>query len=162
MDKTLFFLLFPRFRNHFFFSPIFGNAIATIAKRKFYSPISAMALPQLGCHKFLFELIITNHMWFIVKILWTTLFFFFYSSIDFRTTFFFFFFPIFGNAIATIAKKKFYSPILVSTLPKFNIFSLHFSYSLSYFWLNFGNGNTEIQSLSSEFQISFNSSYNAN
>ena len=34
--------------------------------------------------------------------------------------------------------------------------------SLSYFWLNFGNGNTEIQSLSSESQISFNSSYNAN
>ena len=37
-----------------------------------------------------------------------------------------------------------------------------FSSSLSYFWLNFGNGNTKIQSLSSKFQISLNSSYNAN
>ena len=37
-----------------------------------------------------------------------------------------------------------------------------FSSSLSYFWLNFGNGNTEIQSLSLESQISFNSSYKAN
>ena len=36
-----------------------------------------------------------------------------------------------------------------------------FSSSLSYFWLNFGNDNTEIQSLSSKSQISFNSSYNA-
>ena len=37
-----------------------------------------------------------------------------------------------------------------------------FSSSLSYFWLNFSNGNIEIQSLSSKFQISLNSSYNAN
>ena len=33
---------------------------------------------------------------------------------------------------------------------------------LSYFWLNFGNSNTEIQSLSSKSQISLNSSYNVN
>ena len=124
--RHFFFLLFPRFRNHFFFSPIFGNVNAIIAKRKFYSPISAMALPQLGCHKFLFELIITNHMWFTVKILWTTLFIFLLFHRFQNHFFFLFFFPIFGNAIATIAKKKFYSPILVSTLPKFNIFSLHF------------------------------------
>ena len=37
-----------------------------------------------------------------------------------------------------------------------------FSSSLSYFWLNFGNGNTEIQSLSSKSQITLNSTYNAN
>ena len=37
-----------------------------------------------------------------------------------------------------------------------------FSSSLSYFWLNFDNGDTEIQSLSSESQISLNSFYNAN
>ena len=52
--------------------------------------------------------------------------------------------------------------ISISTLPKFNIFSPPFSSSLSYFWLNFSNSNTEIQSLSSKSQISFNSSYNAN
>ena len=37
-----------------------------------------------------------------------------------------------------------------------------FSSSLSYFWLNFNNGNTEIQSLSSKSQITLNSTYNAN
>ena len=37
-----------------------------------------------------------------------------------------------------------------------------FSSSLSYFWLNFSNDNTEIQTLSSKSQISLNSSYNAN
>ena len=36
------------------------------------------------------------------------------------------------------------------------------SSSLSYFWLNFDCDNTEIQSLSSESQISFNRSYNVN
>ena len=40
--------------------------------------------------------------------------------------------------------------------------SLPFSSSLSYFWLNFGNGNTEIQSFSSKSQITLNSSYNTN
>ena len=46
VDITLFFLKFlPRFRQplFFFFSPIFGNGIAT----NFFPPISAMALPQL-------------------------------------------------------------------------------------------------------------------
>ena len=61
-------------------------------------------------------------------------------------------------------------------LPKFNIFSLPilsptFSFSLfslllcilsPAFWLNFGNAIAEIQSLSSFFQLSLNSSYNAN
>ena len=37
-----------------------------------------------------------------------------------------------------------------------------FSSSLSYFGLNCGNGNTEIQSLSSKSQITLNSTYNAN
>ena len=37
-----------------------------------------------------------------------------------------------------------------------------FSSSLLYFWLNFGNGDTEIQSLSSKSQITLNSTYNAN
>ena len=37
-----------------------------------------------------------------------------------------------------------------------------FSSSLSYFWLNFGNGNTKIQSLFSKSQINLNNSYNAN
>ena len=116
--------------------------------------------------------------------------FFFYSSIDFFPP------PIFGNAIATIVKKKNF-PISAIALPQlvcqiffffFSLRALHahpgsrighrkfsipvaeiqhflsppFSSSLSYFWLNFGNDNTEIQSLSSKSQISLNSSYNAN
>ena len=121
------------------------------------------------------------------------------------TTFFFllfhrfcnFFPPIFGNAIATIAKKKKFIPLFrqwhchnsfvnffffflfTSGTPrtgsrtgqrKFGITiaeiqnfpSPPFSSSLSYFWLNFGNGNIKIQSLSSKSKITLNSTYNAN
>ena len=38
--------------------------------------------------------------------------------------------------------------------------SPRFSSSLSYFWLNFGNGNTEIQTLPSKSQITLKSTYN--
>ena len=126
MDIAFFFFNFsPDFSNHyFFFPPIFGNTIATIAKKKIYSPISAMALPQLVCQ-------------------------------------FFFFSFHFGHSTHTssrIGHKKFGIP--VAEIQHF--FSPPFSSSLSYFWLNFSNGNTEIQSLSSKSQISLNSSYNAN
>ena len=133
VDITIFFfLLFHRFRN--FFPLIFGNAIATIAKKKIYTPISAMALPQFVCQ----------------------LFFFFFFSFSLRAL-----------HARTVELGRGNS---VSSLPKFNIFSLHlflllsppFSSSLSYFWLNFGNGNTKIQSLSSKSQIALNSTYNAN
>ena len=107
VNVTLFFFTLPRFRNHFFFSPIFGNAIATIVT---------------------------------------------------------IFFPYFGNGIVTISLSIFFFSfhfghsthtshtraaelgrgISISTLPKFNIFSPPFSSSLSYFWLNFSNSNTEI------------------
>ena len=90
-----------------------------------------------------------------------------------------FFFPYFGNGIATISLPTFFFFLLraLHAHPgsriehrKFGIpvakvqhfLSPPFSSSLSYFWLNFGNGNIEIQSLSSKFQISMNSSYNAN
>ena len=43
-----------------------------------------------------------------------------------------------------------------------NFLSPPFSSSLSYFWLNFSNGNTKIQSLSSKSKITLNSTYNAN
>ena len=92
---------------------------------------------------------------------------------------FFFLFPYFGNGIATISLSIFFffSLQALHAHPgsrighrKFGIpvaeiqhfLSPPFSSSLSYFWLNFGNGNTEIQSLSSKSQISLNSSYNAN
>ena len=94
------------------------------------------------------------------------------------------FFPYFGNGISIISLSNIY--IFFFSLWALHAhlshsgnkigqtnFSIHiaeiqqflsppFSSSLSYFWLNFGNGNTEIQSLSLESQISFNSSYNAN
>ena len=77
----------------------------------------------------------------------------------------FFFFPFhFGHSTHTshpgskIGQRNF--GIHVAKIQHF--LSPPFSSSLSYFWLNFGNGNTEIQSLSSEFQISFNNSYNVN
>ena len=56
MYVTTFFLLIHRFHNFFF-------------------TFSAILLLQLICHKF-FELIIINHMWFIVKILYTWQLFF--------------------------------------------------------------------------------------
>ena len=73
----------------------------------------------------------------------------------------FFFSFHFGHSTHTssrIGHKKFGIP--VAEIQHF--FSPPFSSSLSYFWLNFSNGNTEIQSLSSKSQISLNSSYNAN
>ena len=131
-------------------------------------------------------------MWFIVKILWTwQFFFFFYSFLDFVTFFppfsamplsqvlIFFLFPYFGNGIATISLSIFFFFSLralhahlgnIIGHRKFGIpvakiqhfLSPPFSSSLSYFWLNFGNGNTEIQSLSLKSQITLNSSYNTN
>ena len=120
-----FFLLFHRFWNLIFFFPsIFGNAIATIAKFFFYSPISAMALPQLVCQIF----------------------------------FFFSLWALHAHPGSRIGHRKFGIPIAEIQ----HFLSPPSSSSLSYFCLNFGNGNTEIQSLSSKFQISLNSSYNAN
>ena len=51
VNGTLFFFTLPRFRNHIFSPPIFGNAIATLVTN-FFPPISAMALPQLVCQFF--------------------------------------------------------------------------------------------------------------
>ena len=92
----------------------------------------------------------------------------------------FFLFPYFGNGIATISLSIFFFFFLfTSSTPRMDsrteqrksgitvaeiqhFLSPPFSSSLSYFWLNFGNDNTEIQSLSSKSQITLNSSYNAN
>ena len=57
-----------------------------------------------------------------------------------------------------IGHRKFGIPVAESQ----HFLSPPFSSSLLYLWLNFGNGNTEIQSLSSKSQIALNSSYNAN
>ena len=74
---------------------------------------------------------------------------------------FFFFFSLqalHAHPSSRIGHRKF--GISVAEIQHF--LSPPFSSSLLYFWLNFGNGNTEIQSLSSKSQISLNSSYNAN
>ena len=139
-----------------------------------------MPLPQLICHKF-FELIIINHVWFIVKILCTWQLFFFYSFTDFiifflhfrqshchncqNKIFFFLFWQwrcrncFFFNWTGSILGRG----ISVTVLPKFLCFlSPPFSFSLSSFLLNFGNTVVEILSLSSIYQLSSNSTYNAN
>ena len=49
VNVTVFFLLLPRFRNHFFFPPIFGNVIATIVTiffPYFSNGIATISLPQ--------------------------------------------------------------------------------------------------------------------
>ena len=94
----------------------------------FFFTFSVMSLPQLICHKF-FELIIINHVWFIIKILWTWQLFFFYSFTDFLI-----FFSIFGNGIATIAKTFFFiffftfSAMGLPQLPKQIFFFFFFFY----------------------------------
>ena len=78
-----------------------------------------------------------------------------------RLSFFFFFFLFTSGTPRTssrIGQRKF--GIIVAEIQHF--LSPPFSSSLSYFWLNFGNGNTEIQSLFSNSQITLNSTYNAN
>ena len=138
-----------------------------------------MPLPQLICHKF-FELIIINHVWFIVKILctWQIFFllihrfhnFFFYfrqsHCHNYQNNFFFFLFRqwrcrncFFFNWTGSSLGKG----ISVTVLLKFLCFlSPPFSFSLSSFLLNVGNTVAEILYLSSIFQLSSNSTYNTN
>ena len=138
-----------------------------------------MPLPQLICHNF-FELIIINHVWFIVKILCTWQLFFLLIH-----RFHNFFFPFSAIALPQLPKQIFFFPfsamalpqllffnwtgsildrgISVTVLPKFlHFLSPPFSFSLSSFLLNFGNTVAEILSLSSICQLSSNSTYNAN
>ena len=149
----------------FFFFYIFGNGIATIVKTIFFFifTFSAMPLPQLICHNF-FELIIINHVWFIVKILWTRQLFFLLIH-RFHNFFFYFrqwhchncqnkyiyiFFPISAMALSQLLFFNWPGSILgrgisVTVLSKFLFFlSPPFSLSLSSFLLNFGNSITEI------------------
>ena len=92
--KHFFFNSSPDFSNHYFifFPPIFGNAIAIIAKFFFYSPISAMALPQLGSHNFFFSLFRQCH-----------------CHNYFATNFFFL--PISAMALPQLVCHNFFSPI---------------------------------------------------
>ena len=108
----------------------------------FFPPFSAMSLPQL-LKKILYPYfgngIATIHL----------------------SNFFFFFFLFTSSTPCTgsrTGQRKF--GIMVADIQHF--LSPSFSSSLSYFWLNFGNSNTEIQSLSSKSQITLNSTYNAN
>ena len=115
------------FSNHYFilfFSSHFRQCHCHNCYFFFYSPISAMALPQLVCQNFFFFSLQALH----------------------------------AHPSSRIGHRKFGIP--VAEIQHF--LSPPFSSSLSYFWLNFGNNNTEIQSLSSKSQISLNSSYNAN
>ena len=109
----------------FFFTP------PQILKPLFFPPFLAMLLPQL--------------LQFFLPISTMTLpqlvchnFFFFFSLWALHTHF-------------IPGQQELGRGISIFTLPKFNIFSLPpFSSSLSYFLLNFGNGDTEIHSLSSQ------------
>ena len=116
-----------------------------------------MTLPQLGSHNFFSSL---------------------FSAMPLPQLLQKFFFSLFRQCIATISLPIFFSfhfghsthtgsrighrkfGISIAEIQHF--LSPPFSSSLSYFWLNFGNGNSEIQSLSSKSQISLNNSYNVN
>ena len=107
----------------------------------FFLPFSAMPLPQLLKKKF----IPLFRQWHCHNSFVNFFFFFLFTSGTPRTG-------------SRTGQRKF--GITVAEIQHF--LSPHFSSSLSYFWLNFGNGNTEIQSLSSKSQITLNSTYNAN
>ena len=55
VNVTLFFFTLPRFRNNFFFSPFSAMPLPQLLQN-FFFPISAMALPQLVCQFFFFFL----------------------------------------------------------------------------------------------------------
>ena len=145
----------------FFFPPFSAMPLPQLLKKKkFYSPISAMALPQLGAHIFFFlpisemplPQLVCHNFFFSLFRQW-------HCHNSFVKIFFFFLFT--SGTLRTgsrTGQRKF--GITVAEIQHFLTSS--FSSSLSYFWLNFGNGDTEIQSLSSKSQITFNSSYNAN
>ena len=126
----------------FFFLPFSAMPLPQLLKKKFYFPISAMALPQLGAHNFFFSPYFGNGI----------------ATISLSIFFFSFHFGHSTHTSSKIGHRKFGIP--VAEIQHF--LSPPFSSSLLYFWLNFSNGNTEIQSLSSKSQIALNSSYNAN
>ena len=128
----------PQLSKQIFFFSYFGNSVAAIAKTIFFFfffTFLAMPLPQLICHKF-FELIIINHVWFIVKILcmWQL---FFYSFTDFIIFFFhfqqwdchncqnnFFFFTLSAMALPQLPKQIFFFfPFSAMTLPQLLFFN---------------------------------------
>ena len=123
--------------NTFFFTlPRFRNHI-------FFPPFSAMPLPQLlQIFFFFFSISAMALSQLVCQIFFS---FFLFTSGTPRTG-------------SRIGHRKFGIP--VAEIQHF--LSPPFSSSLSYFWLNFDNDNTEIQSLSSKSQITLNSSYNAN
>ena len=113
VNVALFFFTPPQISEPHFFPPMFGNGIATIVTKIFFSyfgnGIATISLSQ---------------------------FFFLFTLGTQRTL---------HNQSAGIEQRNF------GTLSKFNIFSLpRFSSSLSYFLMNFGNGDTEIHSFSSK------------
>ena len=95
VNGTLFFFTLPRFRNHIFSPPFSAMPLPQLLQ--FFSPISAIALPQLVCQNFFFSF----H---------------------------------FGHSTHTSHTRtvKLDRGISVSTLPKFNIFSLHLFLLLSH------------------------------
>ena len=154
----------PQLGSHnFFFLPISAMPLPQLLCHKifFFLPISVMALPQLGSHNFFFLSIsamslpqlLCHKIFFLLPISAMAL-----PQLVCQNFFFFSLQALHAHPSSRIWHRKLGIP--VAEIQHF--LSPPFSSSLSYFWLNFGNNNTEIQSLSSKSQISLNSSYNAN
>ena len=114
-------------------------------------------LPRFRNHKFFFSPIFSNAIATIVTI-FPPISAMALPQLVCQIFFFFSLRALHAHPGSRIEHRKFGIP--VAEIQHF--LSPPFSSSLSYFWLNFGNGNTEIQSLSSKSQISLNSSYNTN
>ena len=120
----------------FFFnsSPDFSNHYFILF---FFLPFSAMPLPQLLKKKF----ILLFRQWHC------------HNSF---VKFYFFYFFLFTSGTPRTGNRTGQRKFGISVAEIQHFLSPPFSSSLSYFWLNFGNSNTEIQSLSSKSQITLN------
>ena len=164
VDVAFFFFLIPLQISatiilFYFFPPMFGNAIVTIAiKKKNWFPYFGNGIATIRFSQFFFLPIFDNAIATIVTKKKISPYF--GNGIATISLSIFFFSFHFGHSMHTgsrIGHRKFGIP--VAEIQHF--LSPPFSSSLSYFWLNFSNGNTKIQSFSSKSQISLNSSYNA-
>ena len=134
MDVAFFFFLIPLQISatiilFYFFPPIFGNAIVTIAiKKKIDSLILAMALPQLGSHNFFFSLFSTMPLpQLLQKKNFPPI-----SAMALPQLVCQFFFFLFTSGTPHTRAAELGTRNSVSPLLKFNIFSLHLFLLLSH------------------------------
>ena len=109
-----------------------GNGIAEIGGEILSGRLLLLDYKSNLSVKFKFELIITNHLWFVVKMLWKYCgrIIFFNSSLDFSNHYFilFFFLPFSAMLLPQLLTFFFYSPISAMALPQLVCNNFFFPY----------------------------------